>query len=272
MKRSILCPIDFSTTADHALSTAAKIAQKCGAQLDLFNVHSIREMNPTELLLGSAMTVAATTDQLEEVSKEISRVYKISCYGNVLTSNRSLPAVISEAGKDYDLVVMGTNGADHAYDSMFGTNSYQVAKESSVPVLLLPPYYTYQGFSTMVFAMDYFHELASPPEQLIKWADLLDSKITILQVMTEEFRHHQDEKLSRAQQSIKQFFDEKHHNFKTIYSDRPVEGIVDFMSVNECDVLALCFRHHSLIERLFNKNVVKNLCSLTPCPLFIFHL
>lgn len=272
MKKSIFCPIDFSATADHAVATAAKLAQKCGAQLDLFSVHSIRDMNPSELLYGSAMRVAAATSQLEELALEISRVYKISCYGDVRSSNRALPQVISDAGSDYDLIVMGTNGADQVYDTVFGTNSYLVAKESSVPVLLLPPNYDYQGFSAMVFAMDYFHEMAAPPEQLIKWADLLEARITLLQIMTEEFRHRYDEKLNRTQLILKQFLDEKHHNFKTIYSDRPVEGIVDFIGTNDCDVLALCFRHHSFMEKLFHKNVVKNLCALAPCPLFIFHL
>lgn len=272
MKKSILCPVDFSATADHAVATAAKLAQKCGAQLDLFNIHSVRDMNPSELLWGSSLKVAATTNQLEALALEISRVYKISCYGNVRTSNHSLPQVISDVGSDYDLIVMGTNGADNVYDTFFGTNSYQVAKESTVPVLLLPPNYEYESLSSMVFAMDYFHELATPPVQLIKWADLLGTRITVLQIMTEEYLHRHDEKLNSDQQIIKQVLDKKHQNFKTIYSDRPIEGITDFISAHACDVLALCFRHHSLMQKLFHKNVVKNLCAITPCPLFIFHL
>lgn len=269
--KKILCPIDFSDTADRALATAAKLAQECDAQLELLNIHSIHEMTPSELLLGTAMKVATNSSRLEELSNEISRAYKISCYGNAQSSSRSLPQVIVEAENGFDLVVMGTNGSDETFDALFGTNSYQVAKESSVPVLLLPPAYDYEGFSNMVFAMDYFHQLTSPPEQLMKWADLFDAKITVLQIMTEEYRHRHDEKLNEAQVTLKGFLDEKHHNFKTIYSNRPVEGILDYIKVNECDVLALCFRHHSLIQQLFLKNVVKNLCALTPCPLFIFH-
>lgn len=272
MKTSILCPVDFSILSDHAVAAAAKIAQKCGAQLDLFNVQSSRSLVPSETVLGSNRKQTATFNRLEELSSEVSRVYKITCYANVQTSNRSLPQVISEVGNNYDLVVMGTNGEDQVYDTIFGTNSYQVAKESSSPVLLLPPRYEYQNFSSVIFALDYFHELKSPSKQLIKWADLLDARITLLQIMTGEYRHLDEDQLRRAQQIIKRLLEKKHHNFQTLYSDRPIEGIVDFISVNECDALALCFRHHTLMEKLFHKNVVKDLCALTPCPLFLFHL
>jgi nucleotide-binding universal stress UspA family protein len=174
-------------------------------------------------------------------------------------------------GNNYDLVVMGTNGADHVYDTWFGTNSYLVAKESAVPVLLLPHDYEYSGFTNIVFAMDYFHELVSPPAQLIQWANLLDAKITVLQIMTEEFRHRHDQRLNLAQQHLNLLLENRHKNFKTIYSDDPIEGIRDYIKANDCDMLALCFRHHSLIQNLFHKNVVKNLSAQSPCPLFIFH-
>lgn len=267
----ILCPTDFSATADKALITAAKLAQKTGAQLELLNVLTIREMTPSELLLGTAPKAAGISDRLNELCSEMSRVYKISCYGTVETSSSSLPQVITEAGNDYDLIVMGTNGADEVYDATFGTNSYQVANQSSVPILLLPSDYEYEDISKVVFAMDYFHELASPPEQLIRWADLFNARITFLQIMTEEYRHRHDGKLSEAQRLLNRILDEKHRNFRTLYADNPIEGIVDYIKGNECDVLALCFRHHSLLGKLFHKSVIKNLCAITPCPLFIFH-
>jgi len=269
--RKILCPVDFSTTADHAVATAAKLAQKTGSQLDLFNVQSALKMSPSELLMGAAVKVAGTTNRLEELTSQISRVYKISCYGYVQPSSRSLPQVISEVGDSYDLLVMGTDGADQTYDAIFGTNSYQVASQSSVPILLLPSDYEYEGFSNIVFAMDYFHHLTSPPEQLIKWTDLFGARLTFLQVMTEEYRHQHDGKVNEAQRLLKRILDKQHQNFKTFYSDRPVEGIIDYIKANECSILALCFRHHSFFEKLLHQNVIKDLCALTPCPLFIFH-
>lgn len=269
--KKILCPIDFSSTADHAVATAAKLAQKTGAQLDLFNVQSALKMTPTEMLTGSAMEMVGKTARLEELSSQISRVYKISCYGNVKASTRSLPHLIAEAGNGYDLLVMGTDGADQTYDAIFGTNSYQVASQSSVPILLLPSNYEYEGFANIVFAMDYFHTLTSPPEQLVKWADLFDARITFLQVMTDEYKHLHEGKLSEAQRLLKRILNEKHQNFKTLYSDHPVEGIADYIKVNECNVLALCFRHHSLLQKILHRNVIKDLSAIIPCPLFIFH-
>ncbi|MBI1767205.1 MAG: universal stress protein [Bacteroidetes bacterium] len=271
MKR-ILCPVDFSETAYKAAGTAAKLAQKCEAQLNLLNVQSNFETTPAELMWGKKRKVEAVANQLEELSSEISLAYKISCYGNVQSSDLPLSKIISVVGSDYDLVVMGTNGSDQVYDFLFGTNSYRVAKESSVPVLLLPPDYEFEDFSNIVFAADYFHEVTTPPEQLIKWAGLLSARITFLQIMTTEYRHQQEQKLIHIQLSMKQFLADLYHDFKTIYADQPIEGIMDYIKENDCDVLALNFRHHSMIEKLFHKNVLKNLCAITPCPLFLFHL
>jgi nucleotide-binding universal stress UspA family protein len=270
--KKILCPVDFSATADHAVAVAAKLAQKIGAQLQLLNVHSIREVTPAELVLGSAMKLAGTSVRLEQLSSEISKVYKISCYSEVQTSNYSLPHAICEIGNNYDLVVMGTNGEDQFYDSLFGTNSYLVAKESSVPVLLLPHDYEYQGFSKMIFALDYFLDMTSPPIQLIKWAELFDTQVTVLQVMEGNYRHRKDEQLQQEQRKLKQLLDNDRYNFKTIYSDQPMEGIMDFINANECDVLALCFRHHSFIKEFFHKDVVKNVASAMPRPLLLLHV
>ncbi len=271
MKR-ILCPIDFSETAYHAVSTAAKLAQKFGAQLNLVNVQSVLETTPAELLWGKKLKVEAVATQLENLSHEVSLAYKISCYGDVQSSDLSLAKIMSVIASDYDLIVMGTSGLDQAHDYLFGTNSYRVAKESLVPVLLLPTDWELDNFSNIVFAADYFHEVPSQPTQLIKWAEMLNARITFLQIMTKEYGSPQEEKLARIQMLVKQSLAEFYYDFKAIYSDYPIEGITDYLKANGCDVLALNFRNHSMVEKLFHKDVVKNICAMAPCPLFLFHL
>jgi len=92
--KKILCPTDFSKTAESAVAYAAKLAQKTGAHLALFNVQSLVDRTPEEAIFGEQMNAQLAYDRLEELSQEVSKVFKISCNGNVATTISGLTKVI----------------------------------------------------------------------------------------------------------------------------------------------------------------------------------
>lgn len=178
----ILCPTDFSEAADQAIAYAAKLCKKIDAELTLLNVQSIFSLQPKEVIKGKFLAIEPISTRLEEQCYQIMKVFKITCLSEVEPSNKGLSTIIADRAKDFDLIVMGTNGANDYYQFFFGTNSYQVIRTSSVPVMLIPQGCGYQDISTIVFAYDYVHERKLPITQLTQWAKLMDAKVTVLQV------------------------------------------------------------------------------------------
>ena len=50
----------------------------------------------------------------------------------------SIEVAVGSMSTDYDLIVMGTNGADNLYQHVFGVNTHHVLGLTRCPVLMIP--------------------------------------------------------------------------------------------------------------------------------------
>ena len=204
--KNILCPTDFTETAQDAVVFAAKVCQKTGSQLTLFHALTFGELVPNEFIWGRTVTVEATQYHLDELCLEIKQVYKISCEAEVEPSNRSIAQIIKDECDRFDLVIMGTNGPDNFYEYFAGSNTYQVAKDTEKPLLVLPSQYQYQEIRELVCASDYLHNHDAQYNQLFTWASLLKAHVTMLQVLPEQERAGESESLKLRQFQLRKLF------------------------------------------------------------------
>ncbi len=160
--KKILCPTDFSDSAQNAIAYAAKLAHRMGAQLTLFNVQSSLENLPLEIIGTKSSKVKAYEKLLDEQSFEISRTFKISCYAEVISTAASLSKTIAYKANGYDLLVMGSDGADDFVQFFLGSHSYKAVVEVNVPALVIPAGCIYSEIEDMVFAFDYLRERRLP--------------------------------------------------------------------------------------------------------------
>jgi nucleotide-binding universal stress UspA family protein len=268
--KKILCPTDFSEAADQAIAYAAKLSKKIGAELTLLNVQSVFSLPPSEVIKGKFLATEPISDRLEDQCYKVMDMFKIPCFSEVEPSNLGLSETIAQRAKDFDLIVMGTNGADDYYQFFLGTNSYKVARTSAVPILLIPHGCGYQDIETVVFAYDYEHENKLPTEQLMQWANLISAQVTVLQVKdhyTRDAEVHSKEIEERSQIHAT-LTDVK---FDTLYSNEVISSINSYVLLNETNALALCFKSPGIIQTVFSKSVVKELSAIAKYPLFVFH-
>lgn len=268
--KKILCPTDFSETADQAIVYAAKLCKKIGAELTLLNVQSVLSLPPVEVIKGKFLATEPIRERLEDQSYQVMGVFKIPCLTEVEPSNSSLGDIIANRAKDFDLIVMGTDGADDYSQFFFGSNSYKVARASSVPVLLIPRGCANGDISNLVFAFDYEGEHKLPMEQVTEWAKLLQVRITVLQVK-DHYTLEVEMKSKEIEESNRKYKESLSIDFQTIYSDEVINSINGYVLQNKSDALALCSINHGVINALFHKSVIKALSSSVNYPLFVFH-
>ena len=266
LMKKILCPTDFSETANQAIAYAAMIAKKAEAELTLFNVQSIFALHDEE----ASPAIETIRERLEEQKNQVVKVFNIACRIEVLPSDKNLTDIISQHAKGFDLIVMGTNGADDNYELFFGSRSYQIAKEVSVPVLLIPTGCTYRDIYTIGFALEYELGQELPMKQLATFASLLEAKVTVLQVKS-TYKREEELNAEQIQARTKMLYNLMDLEFDTIFSDEVSDSINGYIEKNNINVLALCSIHYNFIKTIFHSSVIKALSSTAGYPIFIFH-
>lgn len=269
--KKILCPTDFSDEAVNAIAYSAKLAKATGAELILYNVRSLLERVTQEVVFGAPLTLKRITEELETQSKEIAEVFKISCYAEVETSAMSLTSAIEKKARDYDLIVMGTNGIDDLYQFFTGSNTYKVAHKAKIPVLIVPGSAGFSEITRMVYAFNYLEERALPMDQLKPWLDALKCELTVLQVMEEAHSKDLDDELKELQEIILHAQKDLKFTYDTIRSSDISHSIDSYILRNEVDLLAVCTHHRNFIEDFFHKSVVRGLSGMSTYPVLVFH-
>jgi nucleotide-binding universal stress UspA family protein len=270
MKR-ILCPTDFSETAHNAIAYAAKFAQVTESELVLFNVQSLFALSPVELIKGKSDAVEMVKEQLEAQSREVAKIFKISCYSEVQLSGIQLSSLIGANAKDFDLIIMGTDGENDLYQFLSGSNTYNVIKKADVPVLLIPPDCSFNEIALTVYAFDYLKEEKLPLDQLSEWMMLLKSRLRVLEVLESSFSLEKNKNLQQLQGLIEEIIpSELSVTFSTVHSKDVADSINLYVLENDGDMLALCTQHH-LLGGLFHKSVIKAISIRARYPVFVFH-
>lgn len=270
--KKILCPTDFTDTAHNAIAYAAKFAQATEAELILFNVQSVFDISPTEIIKGHSEVVDSIRTSLEAQALEVAKEFNISCYSEVQISNTPLSSIISDRGKEFDLIIMGTNGTDDLYQFFMGSNTYNVIRKSSVPVLLVPITCGYSAIDLVVYAYDYVYKGVPGLSQLTSLLGPFNSQVRVLQVLDGSYTREMDTDVKEQQALLTDIFEDTLDiTFDLIHSGELDESIHRYVLRNEADLLALSTHHYSLIEKVFHKSLTKKISSIADYPVLVFH-
>ena len=158
MKKTILVPTDFSSNALTATRYALEIAKKIGA-----NIHILHAYRPFTSAFQSPLANETDVERatmgaqkgLSEFMQKIDDDPHVSVDSSI-ENNGILEAITSYIDKNnVCLVVMGTHGASGWRKDLLGSNTYDVAKDVSRPLLIVPEHTASFEFKNVVFLSDY---------------------------------------------------------------------------------------------------------------------
>ncbi|MBL7846771.1 MAG: universal stress protein [Cyclobacteriaceae bacterium] len=270
--KKVLCPTDFSATADNGIAYAAKLAHRTGSHLDLLHVLTLVDRTPEEALLGEQLNAQMAYDRLENQCREISKVFRVSCNAHVIANIAGLSSLIENEAVGHDLIVMGTHGPGNVFEYFFGSHSYRMARQSEIPVLVVPSGCLYSDIRKTVFAFDYWRKNKLPLSQLISVLKPMESDLTILEVLEESTSRKADEEMTADQQLI---LDTHRHevklDFDTLHTGHIAAALDRYVKEKKFDVLALCALRQNFIGRLFHKSLIKEMSMIATYPLLVIH-
>jgi nucleotide-binding universal stress UspA family protein len=269
--KHILCPTDFSAVADNAIVFAAKLSKRLDATLHLINFQLLADLTPEEALMGRDLNLQAAQQAIDERALEVSRVFKISCYGQVTASVKSLAGELTREAPEYDLVVMGTNGEDTFTQYLLGSNAYQFINRSEVPVLVIPENCVYRETRKLVYAVDYWRSNELALARVVSFCQDLGCELVILQVMEASFSAKADGELKHVQDLILDTYSHRVSiTFEVVHDDEIAKAIDISVLKTNADLLSLSTPHHGLASGLFHKSVVRALTKRARYPILVF--
>ncbi len=266
--KKILIPTDFSSIADNATMYAIGLAEAFKSKLFLDHVYDIKKADYDRSIPDKEQpyrkkmkaTLEESAKKFEEIIREKGLSLQTKAYQGVITS--LFGKTVRRDG--IDLIVMGSKGASGMTKIIYGSVAATALEESRIPLLVVPPEYTFQPLQHIVLAIDNKEIAAGLLSPLQKLAAKFGAKVTILNIYTDS--NNEDKKEDRV------ILD----GVQTIYRSVPMsqsinESISRFVAQTEegCDLLCMVRRKKSFFERILKKSLTKTQVYDNRIPLLI---
>jgi len=149
--KKILCPCDFSETALRGVEIAARIADRINASLTVCYVQP--SVWPEAVFLEPVVedSLLDVESKLSAICSHVRNTFGTECDFTTTRTTDTIDDTIAGFSDDFDLIVMGTNGADDFLEYFFGGHSFHIASISGCPVLVIPDNIDGTLPSTMVY-------------------------------------------------------------------------------------------------------------------------
>ena len=150
--QQIIVPVDFHQHTDDLVAYAVGIASRLGAQLTFLHVaERIAEMAITADVYPASF-VALNDELFAYAQKKMEALVEDNkgacpgCTGVVVQGEVADSIVDYVKGKESDLIIIGTHGAQGIEKVMLGSVAERVLKRASCPILVYNPYKGERGY------------------------------------------------------------------------------------------------------------------------------
>lgn len=268
---TILVPTDFSETAENALKYAASLALSFDAKIVLMHAFRMRHVGNTIMI---DITDVLRKDAEADLQRQRKIVADLDLNIDVEThavDHEFLNAIaVTEKQVSADLIVMGTTGASGLKGAFFGSNTQSILKHTTSPVLAVPPSYKFEGVNDVTIVTDLQPFSSDRPAAVINYfAKQFKAQSHFLTVDTAT-QKKQVEYAALASANDSQFEDIP-HQYDLVTGQNVQEGVKDFLSRQNTQLLVVVPRKHTFIDKLFRKSVSRKLMLEPTIPLLVIN-
>lgn len=276
---TILIPTDFSATAKNAALYAIGLAKQIGAtKLVLYNAYeaivpsisidpTVPSIMPVELDTYKNMSETGLASFAESISYAFDDTITVErlCNANTLVSGISEAITITGA----ELVVMGITGGNALEENLIGSNTVDVAKAITVPMIIVPPNATFKTIEEVTLAVDLKGAASpSPITALITLLNVLKAKFFVLHVNDSDDDGSDKETQVRALNSL---IKDQNPQYFFVNNTSFIDGINDFVDSKHVDLLVTMPKKHGWLETIFKRSHTKLLAFHSHVPLMVVH-
>lgn len=269
--KTVILATDFSPSALNAANYAADLATSLEGELLLMHTNHLFESH-------AEMPSPATQSELErdanagiqELKNNLKRKYGNL---NIKTKVGSGPLIkelkhLTEEIKPY-CVVMGSQGASVADYRIFGSQTVQVMKQASWPVIAVPNGTRFKTFKKIGIACDLKNGIDHIPADYIK--NLVHDFNASLHILNSTDEPDKQSEIIQEASALMDLLSPVNHEFHFINNSDNDKGIIDFTEENNVDLLIVLPKKHTLFDKLTHKSHTQQIALQLQVPVMALH-
>jgi nucleotide-binding universal stress UspA family protein len=277
--KNILVPTDFSPTAHNAALYAVKLAAQTGAaEVILYHAYQMpviidpMAMAPVMQALDEAQL---KSDSFERLEKE-GLLLKPFCSKNIHIRYTADYALLVKGLDDVcikencGLVVMGITGGGAVEETLIGSNTLHVARNSTFPVIIVPRDAIYRTVNRIALACD-LRAVAenTPVSPIIHFVQTTRSNLYVLNIAYQN--NGFDEERAEENRVLQHLLQEVKPKYHFVAHTDFMEAINSFIDEEQIDILITIPKKHGLMDRLFRKSHTKQIAFHSHVPVMVVH-
>ncbi|MBP2831500.1 universal stress protein [Aquimarina sp. U1-2] len=276
--KNVLLPTDFSDNAKNAMNYAMEFFKNETCTFYMLHIHKSSHYITDDLMTAPTSSsvhesvISVFKKKLTTVTNELKSAYAKERYAfhTIIDYDDFVDAIKQTiASKDIHLIVMGTNGATGAIEVVFGSNTLNVIKKVSCPVIAVPQGYKFKKPKTILYAIDKTDRFHS--EGIAPLYDTISRYKASLRIVTIK----EDDTITVAdfddKKQMKAFFKDVNHSFHSIINIPTALAIHSFVQIMDIDLTAMFIKRETFMERFFIGTETSKISYGTRVPLLIMH-
>jgi nucleotide-binding universal stress UspA family protein len=222
-------------------------------------------VNPDDLRIASQ-------EGLDRMQKELAPLATEGVSIVTRADNTLLAATIDDVVKQEEatLIVMGITGGSKVEEILVGSNTIDVVKHTSCPVLIVPGKASFKGIAKIVFACD-LRQVAdtTPIAPLKKLLAAFHAELHVINIDHESRHFSTDTPFETLM--LDTLLEDYHPEYHFIDNPDVVQGITEFAESIHADMILTIPKKHGLFERIFKRSNTAKLAYQTHIPLLAIH-
>jgi nucleotide-binding universal stress UspA family protein len=279
--KTYLIPVDFSKASINAAEYAAALSHQTNVDhIILLNAYyvSIYETSlpsPDMVLLREEDIEQNAIDRIEKLTllknKLISQVrlgVKISVH---LNRSHLLRAVIENSiSKNVDLIILGSRGNSSNEDTQIGSHVIKIAKASPIPIIVVPPAYTFKKVSKVVVAIDFNKVKDTVPLEALKRL-LNKNKVELMVANVDDKGKHVQGDAERAVEETTLYKMLKQYEPKYFFLEDTdiINGILKFAANKDAQLVIALPHKYSFFQSIMHTSISHQLAQSSAVPVLL---
>lgn len=279
MKKNILVTTDLSDNSKRAFNGAIELAKKLNGTIYLCYVVNDLDYLPSVSPIGGE-NIQSIVFQKELLDKEIQRkeeeftnLVEDLSFNNIeaIIKKGSLIDGLNQAIEEFEIAftITASNGESNLMEKIFGSNALEMMRNLNSPVIALSPGSEKLIFENIAYAVSSFFENEKFEKAILKLAKRFDSNVDFVHVEDGKYElYRKQEALLKAEVD---YLNYKNLRLVMKDSEKPFDGIQDYIKHNKCDLLALVSHTDNIFEKILHTSVVNQALNKLSLPILCYN-
>ncbi|MBM1106568.1 universal stress protein [Aurantibacter crassamenti] len=275
--KSILYATDCSKHDTDTLQYAFEMCQQLKASLTLLHIYSIPPVHLSTIRSHKHLTSNIHDEQLKVLkdyaTKQLAQSSnKVEINFEVVENISVSEGILSKIEEvSPDILLVGMKDEHTARGVFSGSIAKALLESVNCSLLIVPSNIKFKNIGSILYASDFEEDDIIAIEKLVELAQPFNAKINIVHIAAKD-EYPEEQLMEWFKELLQQKVTYQKISFEVISNDKIYEGLRNYISTNNPDIIALLEREEiGFFNKLFHKDLTKKFESNISIPMLTFN-